>query len=444
MKIKHYITTWLNGIFDVCRKEFYLTFHDVGVIVFFVVLGLVYPVLYSLIYNTETVRDVPVVVVDNDRSQLSRAFARSIDATPEARVIGYAASMEEARHLLHSKECYGIVTFARDFSAAVARGEQGHVSLYADMGLLMRYKQLLMAVTNVQQEYCSRLQKAAINVEKVDASQLGSSTGSFGASTSRGGTIIESRQVPVGNTGMGIASAILPAVLVLVLQQSMLLGICMLRGGSRERRLRYRGRDPHDVGAPVSSTIVGKTLCYLLIYLLPTIYALFIVPIMFDFPQNGNPLETLAFMFPYLLCASFMGQSLQVLVNERESTFLVLVFTSVIFIFLSGISWPRYAMSPLWVSIGNMIPSTWACNGYIMMHTGGATLDQVAHSYHMLWGLAAFYFVIAYVVERVICRPRYKRMEYYASLDPQALLKEEAFRNGVDHFGHFDAQTTRE
>lgn len=416
MRKKLRIAGWFTDIFRVCAKELYLSFHDVGVIVFFVVLALVYPILYALIYNTETAHDVKVVVVDDDRSALSREFVRSLDATSEAQVIGYAANMEEARSLVNAKECYGIVYFPSDFSTKVNEGSQGDVVLYTDMSLLMRYKQLLTAMTNVQQAYCTKLMASKVSA----------------ISSSSNVSPIESRQVPIGNTGMGIATAILPAVLVLVLQQGMLLGICMLRGGSRERRLKHGGRDPHDVGGAVGATILGKTLSYLIIYLLPTIYVLLVVPIFFSYPQNGNLLEVLAFIFPFLVCASFMGQSIQVFVNERESTFLVLVFTSVIFIFLSGISWPRYAMGDLWVTVGNAIPSTWAANGYILMMTDGATLGQVFHQYLMLWVLAIGYFIIAYCVERFICRPRYKRMEYYASKDPDSLLREERRRNGLD------------
>lgn len=409
---------WFQGLAKVFAKELYLSFHDVGVIIFFVVLGFVYPILYALIYNTETLHNVPVVVVDESRSQLSREFTRALDATSEVKVMDYSPSIPEAREQMMKKNAYAIIYFPRDFSHAVMRGEQGHVSMYCDMSVLMRYKQVLSAMTGVQQAMCGKLQQekiAGIGIVNLEKS-----------------TIIDSRQVPLGNTGMGIASAILPAILVLVLQQSMLLGICMLRGGSRERRLRHKGVDPHDVGAPVGATMWGKTFAYLLIYLIPTIFVLLIVPKFFDFPQNGNSMEILLFILPMFLAVSFMGQSLQVLVNERESTFLVLVFTSVIFIFLSGISWPRHAMGPLWVSIGNMIPSTWGVNGYILMHTNGASLSQVSHYYYMLWLLAGIYFVIAYVIERFVCRPRYRRMQYYASKDPDALLREELRRNGSD------------
>ncbi|MCI6901973.1 MAG: hypothetical protein MR843_00780, partial [Bacteroidales bacterium] len=100
--------------------------------------------------------------------------------------------------------------------------------------------------------------------------------------------------------------------------------------------------------------------------------------------------------------------------------------------FLTGISWPRYMMSDLWIAVGNAIPSTWAANGYIAIQSDAATLEQVSHNFYMLWALVAFYFVAAYMVERFICRPRYRRMQQYAAIDPDSPLKEEHRRNAID------------
>ena len=45
------VLRWLHDIFLVWKREFWLAFHDEGVIIFFLVLCLVYPILYALIYN---------------------------------------------------------------------------------------------------------------------------------------------------------------------------------------------------------------------------------------------------------------------------------------------------------------------------------------------------------------------------------------------------------
>ena len=89
-------------------------------------------------------------------------------------------------------------------------------------------------------------------------------------------------------------------------------------------------------------------------------------------------------------------------------------------------------MSPLWLIVGNFIPSTWAVNAYEQMQTNGATLDQQSTAYFMLWVLVGVMFVLAYVVERFLCRRRYRRMRHYAKRDPQALVREEYRRQAID------------
>ena len=62
---------------------------------------------------------------------------------------------------------------------------------------------------------------------------------------------------------------------------------------------------------------------------------------MFDLPHYGSALQYLPFMLPLLLASAFLGQALLPMMKERESAFLILVFTSVVFLFLSGLTWPH-------------------------------------------------------------------------------------------------------
>lgn len=401
-------------IYRVWWREFRLVLRDEGVVIFFFVLCAVYPILYSLIYNTEVLRDEHIAVVDDCRTQLSRELVRQLDATPEVKVVSYAANMQEARELMRRKECYSIVHIPRDFSSSVSRGTQGHVSVYSDMGLMLRYKNMLMAITEVTQSMGARVQEDVL------------------APVSYGGVgLIENRQVPIGNTAMGLASAILLFILPLVIQQSMLLGIGMLHGGSIERRRKNRGYDPMAEPASVSSTIIGKMLCHQIVYVVPVVYVLHFTPMIFDFPQNADLLQSVALAVPFVIAVSFMGQTLQAFINERESVFLMLAFTSVIFVFLVGVSWPRYQMSRFWYTIGDCVPSTWMSNGYVLMQSTGASLNQISHYFVMLWLQCGVFFVLAYCVERFVSRPRYRRWQQKAEIDPDVLQRYDIVKNGV-------------
>ena len=52
--------SWFRSVYLVCRREFRLVFTDAGVILFFFLLPTVYPIVYTLIYNPEVVRELTV------------------------------------------------------------------------------------------------------------------------------------------------------------------------------------------------------------------------------------------------------------------------------------------------------------------------------------------------------------------------------------------------
>lgn len=414
-KIKHSrLFLWFIQVLRVCGRELLLVFRDEGVVIFFLLLNAVYPVLYALIYNPEVVRNEAVVVVDDNRTAMSRDLVRRMDATQEVAIVGYAANMQEAQEAMHSKACYGILYVPRDFSQNITRGDQGHISLYCDMSVMMRYKAMFTALNNVTQAMGS--ERLAAKIEPV---------------LNMSGSVIESRQVPVGNPAMGIASAVLLFILPLVLQQSMILGIAMLHGGSIERRRRNGGRDPLAYEAGPAATIIGKMMCHQIVYVIPVIYVLHYVPLMFGFPQFGNILHVMCLAVPFIIVVSLMGQTLQAFVNERESVFLLFVFSSVVFVFLTGVSWPRYLMSRLWRVVGDCVPGVWMSNAYVRMQSNGALLPQVAHEYCMLWLQIPVMFILAYLVERYISRRRYRSWIAASEENPNVLTRIDMAKNGV-------------
>ena len=101
-----------NGLADtirIWRQEYISVFKDMGAMLFFFVLPFAYPLLYAFIYNPEVVRDVPLAVVDNSRTVLSRELCRRVDASPNTKIISYCANLDEAKDLMYSRVCHGIM-----------------------------------------------------------------------------------------------------------------------------------------------------------------------------------------------------------------------------------------------------------------------------------------------------------------------------------------------
>ena len=149
IKLKDKIAQGINDLFYIWKREFQTTFRDQGVLIFFILVPLGYPLLYSFIYDNEVVREVPAVVVDDSHSSLSREYLRKVDATPDIQIVSYCADMEEAKQMLKNRRAYGIIYIPSDFSDNIAKGKQTQVSIYCDMSGLLYYKSMLIANTAV-------------------------------------------------------------------------------------------------------------------------------------------------------------------------------------------------------------------------------------------------------------------------------------------------------
>lgn len=375
------------ALFKVWRREFYLVFHDAGVMLFFLALPTVYPVVYTIIYNPEIVTDVPVVVVDDSRTASSRNLARMVDATQAMEVYDYAPDMAAAREIMNSHNCFGILHIPYDYDKKLGRGEQTVVNFYSEMSLLLRYRSFVAALTDIQLELGTHIQAQKISETGME-------------SLSSVAAPVQSESIMLGDPTQGFASFIIPGILILILQQSLILGVTMLAGGAKERRRANGGIDPMSVDAPLSVQMFGKLMCYLCIYTPMVLYILHIVPLMFSLPQVGSLGQCCLLILPMLIASTFLGYCLSWFVKERESSLLVIVFTSVVFLFLSGLTWPRYAMNGFWRLVGDAVPATWGVEAFVRMNSNGSPLWEQAHQYLMLWVLAAVYFVIAYCLQR--------------------------------------------
>lgn len=360
----------LLDAFCIWKDELKSVFKDGGVLIFFFLVPFAYPLLYSFIYNNEVVHEAKMVVVDRSGSYLSREFTRRVDATPDVKVVAVRTDMEEARRMLDRKEAYGILYFPAEFSKDLHRGRRTTVPLYCDMSSLLFYKAFLLAATEVSLDMGKEISlsyrplNGTAKEEEITANP------------------IPYESVTLFNTQNGFAGFLVPAILILVIQQTLVLGIGMLEGTRREKGIMSHGQLP-------------KAFAYASLYVPVCIWVLVIVPKLFALPQVGDPVTVLLFILPYLFASIFFAMTLSGLMTTREAPMLVFVFTSVILLFISGVSWPKEAIPPFWRAVGYLFPSTPGVQGFIRINTCGATLSEVAHEYHTLWIQAGVYFLLA-------------------------------------------------
>ena len=378
----------LSDVLYIFRQELLQVFRDEGVLIFLVIVPLVYPLLYSWIYNNESLHETPVVVIDQSHSALSRKFINDCDASSDVCVKFYAEDLDEARSLVSRQLVKGVYLIPSDFSERINRGEQASVSVYCDMSLMLAYK----AVYQTAMVEAGRL-GAGLNMKKA-----GNYTKREDAITAQPLAVDD---VTIFNPSGGYGSCVLPAVLMLILQQILALGIGMAAGTAREHNRNGQlipDDDPHYRGA--YRIVWGKAICYGMIGAVAAAYLSMAVPAMFSFPQLASGWTLLWMLLPYTMASIFFGMAVSCIVRYRENVMLLMVFISVPLLFLTGVSWPQSNIPGYWQGISWLFPSTFGVRAYIRINSMGATIDQILPEIRILWIQAAAYLGLACLVYR--------------------------------------------
>ncbi|MBQ6308635.1 MAG: ABC transporter permease [Prevotella sp.] len=395
-----------EGIHDMCyiwAKEMKSVVQDEGVLIFFIIVPILYPLIYSWAYNNETVIEVPTAIVDNSNSSLSRTFIRNFDASPNTKVAYRCNDMKEARDLMEKQVVHGILYFPEDFATRLNRMEQSTVSVYCDMALMLNYKAIFQTATSVQGEMNKDIQISMAGNYTDREDQIATQPLAF-------------EEVPLFNTTGGYGNFIIPGVLILILQQTLLLGIGLAAGTARENN-RYRDLVPiskHYNG--LFRIVFGKALCYFMLYMVISAYVLLVIPHLFHYTALARGTDLIGLVVPFLLACIFFGMFVSCIVRYRENVILLVVFTSLPLLFMAGTSWPQSNIPGVWQGVSWLFPSTWAVRGFIRMNSMGATLHEIQFEYQMLWLQVIVYFFAACLVyryqiistrQRVVSRVKY-------------------------------------
>lgn len=377
---------WLRNIIDIWLYDIKNALLDEGALVFFIIVPLLYPLLYAYLYGNEKTFDVPAVAVDCCNSYNSREFLRMADGTPDIRIVAHCADMQEALEHINRKEAYGLIYIPKEFDRDLMSLQQTTVELYCDMSGLLYYKAILSGCTDVSLQMNKTIKASRMpgaTDEQISAAQYP----------------IEYEYVPMFNTQSGFATYMIPAILMLIIQQTMLFGVGMVAGEEREK-IRRGIAEPHLIGKKPHEILIGKACVYFAIYIIIAAYMVCIVPQMFHLIHIWDWRTMLAFMFPYVLSCVFFCITIAGMSHDREAFIITFVFMSIPLTFLSGISWPGSNIPHFWKVFSWIFPSTLGINGYVRISEMGAHLADVMPEIIGLWIQTGVYFIMAYTVYR--------------------------------------------
>jgi ABC-2 type transport system permease protein len=346
-----------------------------GAFMLLVVGPLVYGLYYPQPYLNQILRKIPIAVVDNDLSELSRNIVQTLDASGAVSVAVQAATLAEGRKALDRGDAFAVVGIPPGTERDVLKGNTAHIPIYADATYLFIFRSMANGIAVAIDTLSSEL---AAGGARTDGSLVKAAL----ASASPAEILLQPIFNPVG----GYASYIVPAAFVLILQQMLLIGASMLTVVAL----------PQSAGGAFAS-VLGRGIAHLTIYL-PALALYFIVlPRVYGFSTLGHPLQLFALASLFTLATSFMGQAAGAWFKHPETPTLIFLGTSLPQLFLTGFSWPREAIPRPVLIAGYIFPSDFAIDGIVRIDQLGASLWEVARDWRGLWCLAVIYFALAVI-----------------------------------------------
>src|SRR5262245_54557419 len=373
-----------RGIGGAFADEWRRVLGNRGAFLLLVVAPLVYGVYYPQPYLNQILRKIPIAVVDNDLSDLSRRIVQTLDASGAVQVVARAETLAEARTALDRGEAFAVVGIPPETERDVLKGTTVHIPIYADATYLFIFRTMSNGIAVAINTLSSEL---AAGGARTDGSLVKATL----AATSPADILLQ----PVFNPVGGYASYIVPAAFVLILQQMLLIGASMLTVVALAQGL----------GGAFTS-VLGRGVAHLTV-LLPALAIYFIVlPRVYAFSALGQPLQLFALASLFVLATSFMGQAAGAWFKHPETPTLIFLGTSLPQLFVTGFSWPREAIPMPVLTAGTMSPPDLAIEGLVRIDQLGASLWEVAHDWLGLWALAAVYFVLAVISAFLVKRRR--------------------------------------
>jgi ABC-2 type transport system permease protein len=377
-----------HGVAGFFAAEYRRVLRDRGAFGLIVLGPLIYGVFYPQPYLGQLIRGIPIAVVDDDGTDLSRTLIQALNADEATAVAARPTTLAEAQAALARREVFGILSIPSGTERDVLKGDRARLPVFVDSAYFLLYNRTLQGIVEAT---------ATVSAELAGGSAR--ADGSLYQAALARNSPVQVLNQPLFNPTGGYASYIVPAAFLLILQQTLLMGSATLggiafeQGGASARRRR---------GA--TAAVIGQALAHLLLALPGCALYLVVLPRIYGFSYSERLLDLLVLVMPYILAISLLGQLIGSAFRRRETAVLLLIAVSLPLFFLVGVAWPPEAI-PRFLRIASVaLPSTSGIDGLVRVNQMGASFMDIFTDWTRLWALVGIYAALAVVAGRLASR----------------------------------------
>ncbi len=343
--------------------------------------------LVSWMFSAAVVRDLPVTVVDNDQTQLSRKIARMIDALPAANVVFKSVTLEEARDKMMKGDVDAVINIPEGLEKSVQKGNQSELALYLNNTNVVKggvLQSQLVTVLSTISGGVKLLTMVKKGIRPEDAIQKVQPIKPD----------VHLLFNPYGNYAYFLMMGLLPllALVFIFMGTSYAIGIEMKEGTGAEWI--------HTAGNSTTVALIGKLIPYIVLFFAGLMFMNILLIRVMGTPLNGSLAMVLFSEFLLILAYQAMAiVLLTVTINLRLTLSLGSAYTMMALTF-SGLTFPTMGMPLLAKLFSFVFPYTFWLKVFLSQSLRGEPMHEA---------ILPLLLLLPYILTGVLAFPLFKK-----------------------------------
>ncbi len=371
------------GFLLVARREWQWLLHDRAALTLIFGVPLFAFVVLTAVFSHPVIRGLGVVVVDQDRSETSRAFVEQVAASPGLSIVERAGDLASAARAIRSGEAVGAIYVPADFERDLKAERRPKVVAF--------YNQQFLTAAGVASSGLSDSLTAAARRAAARAAPKPSRIGALTAET-----IVLAN--PQKNYAQFLLRALLPVIIHVVI--ALAAGYSV---GSEFRRRSMRDWLACAGGNPIVA-LAGKLAPLFAIFFVMMLSVVLILEGLLGISFKGDVPMMVAAGSLLIIGYLALGALLQLLVRDLATGLgLTGLVVSPAFGY-AGVGFPVLGMNAFAYAWGALLPLRWYMAVLLGQAARGLPLYESARPFAALAALAALYSLLAFLRLRAIVR----------------------------------------
>lgn len=347
---------------------------------------LLFAFLFGSTYSQGKIRDLPLIIMDEDRSKLSRQILQAFDGSESFAVVDESGSEDALIKRIKSGEAAVGVIIPGDFEKTVTRGDRGELMTVVDGSNIMVVNHALNAANEIVQTF-----SGGIALKRMEAKGLTEDT-VFSLSFA---------YRMLYNPGLSYSIFIPLGLMAAIVQQVLLIAIACSIARYKDQG---KGNDPLPSGS-WGKWLYAKAVPYFLLGVFQVMATMGILIKQFDYPFLGHTGFMILLTILFICSLIGLGMLLSAVSPNTLQATQISMLLAVLSFPLSGYTWPFLAMPKELTMIGHIFPLTYFLDGLQKIAIKGSGWEQLQHD---LAGLLIITVVTLAATALVLIRQRKK------------------------------------